>query len=97
LPLSPICYNTDDAATIQETTMDIGVKFPSDTEVILEDVESFRALTPDERLQYFRGMVNVGEQMLRNSPKSEWLKEYSEEQERLAQRNIREFIARHGY
>jgi hypothetical protein len=77
--------------------MDIGVKFPSETEVILEDVESFRALTPDQRLQYLQGMVNVGEQMLRNSPKADWLMRYSEEQEFLAQRNIREFIARHGY
>ena len=77
--------------------MDIGVKFPSETEVILEDVASVRALTPNERLQCLQGLVNVGEQILRNSPKADWLKEYSEEQERLAQRNIREFIARHGY
>ncbi len=77
--------------------MDLPVKFPSETEVILEDVATFRALSPEERLQCFQGMVNVGEQMLRNSPKAEWLKEYSEEQERLAQRNIREFLARHGY
>jgi hypothetical protein len=77
--------------------MDLPVKFPSETEVILEDVAIFRALSPEERLQCIQGMLNVGEQMLRNSPKAEWLKEYSEEQERLAQRNIREFIARHGY
>ncbi len=77
--------------------MDIGIKFPSETEVILEDVASVRALTPNERLQCLQGLVNVGEQLLRNSPKADWLMEYSEEQERLAQRNIREFVARHGY
>jgi hypothetical protein len=59
--------------TTQATTMDIGFKFPSETEVILEDAESFRALTPDQRLQYLQGMMTVGEQMLRNSPKAEWI------------------------
>ena len=30
------------------------------------------------------------------SPKAAWAKQYSEEQELLAQRNIRDFIARHA-
>ena len=42
-----ICYNVIAATTIQEATMDLPVKFPSETEVILEDVARFRALTPD--------------------------------------------------
>ena len=29
--------------------MDLPIKFPSETEVILEDVARFRALTPEER------------------------------------------------
>lgn len=77
--------------------MDLPVKFPSESEVILEDVESFRALSPDERLRCLRGLVNAGALMMRISPKAAWLEEYSEGQERLAQRNIREFLARHGY
>ena len=77
--------------------MDLPVKFPSESEVILEDVANFRTLSPGEQLRCFRGMVNAGELMLRNSPKAAWLEEYSVDQERLAQRNIREFIARHGY
>jgi hypothetical protein len=77
--------------------MDLPVKFPSETEVILEDVAGFRTLSPEERLECFQGLVNAGELMLKNSPKATWLEEYSEEQERLAQRNIREFLARHGY
>jgi len=85
-----------EVATIQETNMDLPVKFPSETEVILEDVATFRALSPGEQLRCFQGMVNAGELMLLNSPKAAWLQEYSDEQERLAQRNIREFIARHG-
>ena len=31
--------------------MDLPVKFPSETEVILEDVASFRALSPAERIR----------------------------------------------
>lgn len=77
--------------------MDLPVKFPSEAEVILEDVESFRALSPDERLRCLRGLVNAGALMTRISPKAAWLEEYSAEQEQLAQRNIREFLARHGY
>ncbi len=77
--------------------MDLPVKFPSDTEVILEDVESFRALSPDERLRCLRGLVNAGALMMRISPKAAWLEEYSVEQEQLTRRNIQEFLARHGY
>jgi hypothetical protein len=77
--------------------MDLPIKFPSDTEVILEDVARFRALTPKEQIQTIRGLLNAADHIRRSSPKAEWAKQYAEEQELLAQRNIREFIARHGY
>ncbi len=76
--------------------MDLPVKFPSDTEVILEEVARFRSLTPEQRLRSIRGILNAGALMMRKSPKAAWLKQYSEEQELLAQRLTREFIARHG-
>ena len=75
--------------------MDLPVKFPTDTEVILEDVARFRALSPEDRMRSIRGLLADGEFLMRRSPKAAWLKQYSEEQELLAQRNIREFIARH--
>ena len=77
--------------------MDIPIKFPSETEVILEDVARFRALSLADRIQSIRGMLNFGARLKKMSSKSAWLNQYSEEQELLAQRNIREFIARHGY
>ena len=77
--------------------MDIGVKFPSETEVILEDVESFRALTPLEQVETIRGLLADGARLMRISPKADWAKQYTLEQELLAQRKIREFIARHGH
>ena len=77
--------------------MDLPVKFPSETEVILADIAQTRAMTSDQRLLCLKGMVNAGALIMQNSPKAAWLKAYSEEQELLAQTNIREFIARHGY
>ncbi len=76
--------------------MDLPIKFPSETDVILEDVASFRALTPEERIQTIRGMMATGMRLMSISPKAAWAKQYSEEQKLLAQRNIQEFIARHA-
>lgn len=77
--------------------MDLPVKFPSETEVILEDVARFRALTPREQFQAILSLVRAGEHLRRISPKADWADKYIEEQELFAQRNVREFIARHGY
>jgi hypothetical protein len=77
--------------------MDLPVKFPSESEVILEDVARFRALSPTERMRTIRDLLNTGDHLRRISPKAAWAERYTEEQELLAQRNIREFIARHGY
>ena len=76
--------------------MDLPVKFPSQTDVILEDVARFRALTPEERFRSLRGLLNAGALILRNSPKAAWAKQYAGNRKLLAQRTIREFIARHG-
>jgi hypothetical protein len=77
--------------------MDLPVEFPSETEVILEDVARFRALSPEERMRSLFGMVDFGARLKRMSPKSAWIAEQAEAQERLARENIGEFIARHGF
>jgi hypothetical protein len=76
--------------------MDLPVKFPSDTEVILEDVARFRALSSAERIRAIRGMLVTGAHLMKISPKAAWAREYAEEQAVLAQRNVQDFIARHG-
>jgi hypothetical protein len=76
--------------------MDLPIKFPSETEVILEDVASFRELSPIERVEVIRGMLATGAHMMRISPKADWARQHSEEQELVAQKNIREFIERHA-
>jgi hypothetical protein len=77
--------------------MDLPVKFPSETEVILEDVARFRALSPGERMRSIKEMMALGAFLMSISPKAAWARQYAEEQEILAQKNIREFLARHGY
>jgi hypothetical protein len=76
--------------------MDIPVVFPSETEKILEDVARFRALSPVERIRAIRNLLADGEFLLNNSPLGAWARKYAEEQELIAQRNILDFIARHG-
>ena len=63
---------------------------------LVEDVARFRALSPAERVREIRGMLAIGAHLMKISPKAAWAREYAEEQELLAQQNIREFIARHG-
>ena len=76
--------------------MNLPVKFPSETEVILEDVARFRALPPEERIRSLRGLLRSGALIGRRSPKAAWAKQYTEAQEILAQRNIMEFFTRHA-
>ena len=75
--------------------MDLPIKFPSETEVILEDVARFRALSPEQRMRSLHGLLRTGARLRRIAPKAAWAAEYAQEQELLAQRNIEEFIARH--
>ncbi len=77
--------------------MDLPVRFPSESEVILEDVARFRALGPEERLRAFRNLLDSGARIMRISPKAEWARQYAEEQKNLERRAIREFLKRHGY
>ena len=77
--------------------MDLPVKFPSETEVILEDVARFRALSPEDRIRSFRSFLKSAAWIASKSPKAAWARQYEEEQEILAQENIRGFLHRHGY
>jgi hypothetical protein len=92
-----VCYNSPDADRTQETRMDLPVKFPSNSEVILEEVARFRALAPEDQFQSLRSLLKAGDPIIKNSPNAEWARQYALEQEILAQQNIRDFISRHGY
>lgn len=76
--------------------MELPIKFPSDAEVIREEARRFRALSPLDRLRSIHGMIAAGKLMIRNSPKSEFIRKYVQQQEELARTAVREFIERHG-
>ena len=76
--------------------MNIPVKFPSDASVIVEEAARFRALPAPERMQVIRGVLDAGALMMRNSPRSAYLRQYSAEQESASRRAILEFLARHA-
>jgi hypothetical protein len=80
---------------ILESIMELPIKFRNETDVILEDVARFRALTPIERVQMIRDVLADGAFLMGKSTNAAWADKYTEEQKKLAQRNIREFIARH--
>jgi len=76
--------------------MNLPIKFPSEADVIREEVARFRALSPLERLAYIRGMIAAGALMMRQSPKADFLRRYTVEQENLAQQAVKDFISRHA-
>ena len=77
--------------------MQLPIKFPSDADVIAEETARFRALSPQERIRTIRGLVAAGAMMIERSPKSAFLRAYALEQEELARKTIKEFVARHAH
>jgi hypothetical protein len=76
--------------------MHLPIQFPSDTDVILEDVARFRALSQEERIRAIQSLLADGAYLMSRSPKAAWIEEDAEEQGRLKRQSIQEFIARHG-
>ena len=75
--------------------MELPVKFPSETEVILEDVTRFRALSPRDQMRSLRGLLADGVFVIGRISNRGAMERVTEEQRRLKHQAIREFIARH--
>ncbi len=76
--------------------MELPIKFPSETEVILKDVARFRVLSPAERARAIQSFLADGDYLMKLSPKAEWARQYADEEKRIVQQTIRKFIARHA-
>jgi len=76
--------------------MKLPINFPADADVIAEEVARFRALSPENRLRSIRGVLATGAMMISRSPKAEFLREYTQDQEDRTRRSVREFWARHA-
>lgn len=76
--------------------MELPIQFPNDADVIAEEAARFRALSHEERMRVIVDLLNAGEQLMKLSPKAEFLRKYTQQQEELAQQAFKEFIARHA-
>lgn len=76
--------------------MNLPIQFPNDADVIAEEAARFRALDADDRLRSFRGLLDAGELMIRNSPNAAFLREYEEQERDEWRRAVRDFLRRHG-
>ena len=77
--------------------MQLPIKFPSDADVIAEETARYRALSPDQQFEHFRGILSTGAWMIEQSPKAAFIRKYTEEQEELAMRAVKEFFNRHAF
>lgn len=76
--------------------MDLLLKFRNNADVIAEAAARWRALSPEEWVRSFRGILRAGALLMRQAENKEYLRQYRLEQEELARRAIRELIARHA-
>ncbi|QEH32459.1 hypothetical protein OJF2_09300 [Aquisphaera giovannonii] len=76
--------------------MELPVKFPSDSETILDDVARFRALSPLGRVSAIRSILADGRFLVSVSPRSARSERLDAEEASLTRQSIRDFINRHG-
>lgn len=76
--------------------MELPIRFPTEQQVIDDEVARFRALSPAGRRSSIRGLLAAGQRMMRLSPRAEYLRRYTADQEEAARRAFREFVAAHG-
>jgi hypothetical protein len=76
--------------------MDLPIKFPSDAEVVADEVARFRALSPEQRVRALGEIVRLYHFLASNSARPETVARLAEEEEALGRKAIKEFIARHG-
>jgi hypothetical protein len=76
--------------------VELPIRFPSDVEVISEEVARFRALSAEDQLRSIRGLFAAGALMMRQSPKADFLRACNLEQENQARQAVRDFLKRHA-
>jgi hypothetical protein len=82
---------------MEDTPMDLPIRFPSEFDVIDEDVARFRALSAEERVLSIRDLFSVGAYMMQISPKRAFIRDYILDEENRARQAVREFVKRDAY
>ena len=76
--------------------MNLPIQFPSDADVIAEEVARFRALSPEARVRELGEMVRLYQFLLAQSSRPEVVARLAQEDEDRGRRAVEEFAARHG-
>ena len=75
--------------------MELPIPFPSDADVIREEVARFRALTAEEKYHSVCSLLNAGESLMIHSQRYDQLRKYSEQQEELSHHAFCEAVKHH--
>jgi hypothetical protein len=89
------CYNIHGARK-GGTTVEFPIRFPSDAEVIDEEVARFRKLSAEERVLVLDEMFDLYHFLAERSAKPEALARFAREDEELSRAAVEEFVRRHG-
>jgi hypothetical protein len=76
--------------------MNLPIRFPSDDEVITEDVARFRALSDEDRVRTLGELFRVYHFLAARSAKPEALARFAREDEERSRAAVEEFVRRHG-
>jgi hypothetical protein len=76
--------------------MDLPIKFPSEIQVITEEVGRFRALSPAKRVQTLDELFKIGLFLEDISERQTSIEHCSREYKVRGRKAIEEFVARHG-
>jgi hypothetical protein len=76
--------------------MDLPIRFPSEVEVIDEDVARFRELSAEDRVLVLDEMFYLYHFLAERSAKPEALARFAREDEERSRAAVEEFVRRHG-
>jgi len=76
--------------------MDLPIRFPSDVEVISEEVARYRALSNEEQVRTLGELFRVYHFLTARSARPEAIARLAREEEERGRAAIEEFVKRHG-
>lgn len=76
--------------------MDLPIKFPSQIEVITEEVTRFRALSPEDRVLELEEAFRLYHFLASQSRRPDIIARVAEEEEERGRKAVFDFAARHG-
>jgi hypothetical protein len=76
--------------------MNLPIHFPTDADVIADDVARFRALSPEQQVRTLGEMFSVYCFLEKNSDRPEALAQLAQEAEDSYRKAVDEFVARHA-